>query len=340
MRARIIKPGFWDDEKIARASRDARLLFIGLWNASDDYGVVKGQPVWLRSQIFPYDDIPLDIMAKWLQELEGIGVIAKFTHNDESFYYIKNFSKHQIINRPSKTRNPEPPQGILTKQSHNTHEPVIENKDKPTKKTKTLTEYSVSTHGVVSEPTLQIHEGLTDEIEIEREVEIEIEREVEKGREGVWGGEGEGKTSSNGKTPFDTLVSLYNETCSSLPRIQKLTDRRKKEIRTRWRTYPDMDIFRRLFKKAQESDFLSGRSGRWTGCNFDWLLKEANMIKVLEGCYDNKDNARGMAAPTSDEGWEEEKRIISEKFGGDINEYGFWISAGKPPIDEWRRRRN
>jgi hypothetical protein len=107
----------------------------------------------------------------------------------------------------------------------------------------------------------------------------------------------------------------------------------------RWKSYPDLETFRRLFQKAQESDFLSGRSGRWTGCNFDWLLKEANMIKVLEGCYDNKGNARGMAAPTSDEGWEEEKRIISEKFGGDINEYGFWISAGKPPIDEWRRRR-
>ena len=145
-------------------------------------------------------------------------------------------------------------------------------------------------------------------------------------------------SSLRSKAPVDEIVELYNSVCTSLPKVQKVTDKRKREIRMRWKSYPDLETFRRLFQKAQESDFLSGRSGRWTGCNFDWLLKEANMVKVLEGCYDNKGSptGRGMAQPTSDEKFAEEARIIEEEFGGDTREYGFWISEGRPPLDEWR----
>jgi len=56
-RIRTIKPEFWDDEKLSLVSRDARLTFIGMWTFSDDYGVVKGASVWLKSKIFPYDNI-------------------------------------------------------------------------------------------------------------------------------------------------------------------------------------------------------------------------------------------------------------------------------------------
>ena len=37
-RIRSIKPEFWDDRKLAkRASRDARLLYIALWNLADEW---------------------------------------------------------------------------------------------------------------------------------------------------------------------------------------------------------------------------------------------------------------------------------------------------------------
>ena len=105
----------------------------------------------------------------------------------------------------------------------------------------------------------------------------------------------------------------------------------------------DLETFKRLFQKPRRAT-LTGRNGRWTGCNFDWLIKESNMVKVLEGCYDNKGaeikkNVRGMAPPASEEKFTEEKRVINEIFGGDVREYGFWVSEGKPPIDEWRKRR-
>ncbi len=66
-RTRSIKPEFWNDEKLATIPRDARLTFVGTWTAADDYGVVKGHPLWLKNQIFPYDNISDKIFNGWLR---------------------------------------------------------------------------------------------------------------------------------------------------------------------------------------------------------------------------------------------------------------------------------
>jgi hypothetical protein len=84
------------------------------------------------------------------------------------------------------------------------------------------------------------------------------------------------------------VVAAYHDNCPSLPKIIKLSDRRKRLMHARIRDNPNLEAFIQLFIRAETSDFLSGRSGRWTGCNIDWLLNENNMIKVLEGSYDNK----------------------------------------------------
>lgn len=113
-RSRIVKPEFWDDEVLAQStSRDARLLFIGMWNHSDDYGVVKGNATWLKSKIFPYEEIKTETFQKWLGELEKGKWIIPFSVDGAKYYYIQAFTKHQTINRPSQQRNPEPPQSIL-----------------------------------------------------------------------------------------------------------------------------------------------------------------------------------------------------------------------------------
>jgi hypothetical protein len=73
------------------------------------------------------------------------------------------------------------------------------------------------------------------------------------------------------------------------PALAPITDKRRKHIRASWKELGgDMAAFEQAFKQAEESDFLSGRSGRWTGCNFDWLITYNNMVKVLEGSYRNK----------------------------------------------------
>lgn len=122
-RIRSIKPEFWDDEKLASLPRDVRLLYIGMWNFSDDFGVVKSNPVWLKSKVFPFDEIQLSQFKKWLEMLERPGFnspsaslawVIPFQASGEGFYYLPKFSRHQRVEKPSTfNRNPEPPKAIL-----------------------------------------------------------------------------------------------------------------------------------------------------------------------------------------------------------------------------------
>ncbi|TES88933.1 MAG: hypothetical protein E3J94_07160 [Desulfobacteraceae bacterium] len=123
-RNRMIQKIFWDDEKLSGISKPARLVFIALWNLSDDYGVVKGNPSWLKSRIFPYEKNSMDEFNGLLREIEDKEFIFSFKSNKEKYFFIKNFQKYQIINRPSKQRNPEPPDNLVS-----THGALIDERE-------------------------------------------------------------------------------------------------------------------------------------------------------------------------------------------------------------------
>ncbi len=112
-RIRTVKPEFFGDQKLSAVSRDARLTFIGILVQSDDYGVVKGHPSWLKNNIFPYDDIRLADFQKWLKELESSWCIIPFNRNGEDYYFIRKFEEHQKVDKPSQWKNPDPPENIL-----------------------------------------------------------------------------------------------------------------------------------------------------------------------------------------------------------------------------------
>jgi hypothetical protein len=88
--------------------------------------------------------------------------------------------------------------------------------------------------------------------------------------------------------PYTKIMQLYNETCTSLPHIRIIDGQRKKAVAARWRAYHGLDDFRRLFQRAQASDFLRGGGERNWIADFDWLMKPTNMARVLEGKYDNE----------------------------------------------------
>ena len=86
---------------------------------------------------------------------------------------------------------------------------------------------------------------------------------------------------------YQQIVDRFNALCPSFPSVKSLSDARKKAIKARFKTY-SVDDFEALFKKAESSAFLKGGNDRnWTA-NFDWLIEDANMAKVLDGNYDNK----------------------------------------------------
>ncbi|CAM5779551.1 helix-turn-helix domain-containing protein [Ottowia pentelensis] len=52
-----------------------------------------------------------------------------------------------------------------------------------------------------------------------------------------------------------------------------------------------IDFFDRFFGYVAVSDFLTGRNGKWAGCTLAWLMNEANFAKVIEGNFDNAEQA-------------------------------------------------
>lgn len=104
-RIRTIKPDFWTDERLTECSVSARLLFIGLLNFSDDNGNLQRSAKKIKMQIFPADNIDCEPL---ICELLTHGVLIEYSVNGEKFLNIKNFRKHQVINRPSKSSIPLP----------------------------------------------------------------------------------------------------------------------------------------------------------------------------------------------------------------------------------------
>jgi predicted phage replisome organizer len=113
--------------------------------------------------------------------------------------------------------------------------------------------------------------SLEGDIEEEKEEELEIDS---KGQ----------VLPPEPKIDCQQIVDLYNNTCKSFPKVRALTDARKTAIRSRLRKYSIGDL-KTVFEKAEASSFLRGENKSGWKANFDWLLKESSMVKVMEDYY-------------------------------------------------------
>lgn len=147
-------------------------------------------------------------------------------------------------------------------------------------------------------------EKLPLEKEKEKDIDIDIERR-ERDRE------------KRETIDYQRIVDMYNDTCVSFPHLKVLSENRKKTIKARLNSGYTYEDFQNLFTKAENSSFLKGSNDRNWSATFDWLIKDSNMAKVLEGNYDERNNYYG----------ENNK----ERGNGDLqqpneqNKYGSWF---------------
>lgn len=90
--------------------------------------------------------------------------------------------------------------------------------------------------------------------------------------------------SQNSKIDYQKIIDFYNETCVSLPKATKLSDKRKRSIKIAYEEYEESEIMG-AFSMAQKSPFLTGENDRGWMADFDWLIKKDNLLKVIEGRY-------------------------------------------------------
>jgi hypothetical protein len=268
-RIRTIKPEFPQSESMGNVSRDARLCFVMLWTIADDSGRLRGNSRMLASLLFPYDDDAPALIDGWLSELEREGCVFRYSIDGTSYLEVAKWLSHQKIDKPTPSKIPafDPRHRILA----NPRESYPLDLDQRTKdQGRDLDQGSVAPSALVGSP-----DGDTD-AKPGQVVELKTQRIP---------------------CPAVELVEVFHAECPTLPRVMSLSDARRKHLTARWREVDadsrltdqkdGIELFRAFFQRVNESDFLSGRNGKWPACNFDWLVAPSNFLKVWEGNYDN-----------------------------------------------------
>ena len=141
---------------------------------------------------------------------------------------------------------------------------------------------------------VEIEKEIEKEIDIDIDTDKEIERDTESNHNRLLA-ESRNQTESDNplintpkqtRTNYQEIVDLFHQTCKSYPVLKSLTESRKKAIKARLNKY-SIDDIQTVFNKAEASDFMKGSNNRNWMANFDWMLKESNFVKILEGKYDN-----------------------------------------------------
>lgn len=110
-RIRTTKPEFWSSEQVMACSRDARLLFIGLWNFADDAGRMRNSEKTIKAQVLPGDDVSSADVRRWLDELSANHLLLIYEAGGLSYIQITGWH-HQKIDRPRKSKLPSPPRSL------------------------------------------------------------------------------------------------------------------------------------------------------------------------------------------------------------------------------------
>lgn len=86
---------------------------------------------------------------------------------------------------------------------------------------------------------------------------------------------------------YNNIVEIYNQNCYNLPKISKLTEKRKVAIRKFLKEFTIED-FINICDLANNNDFLTGNNDRNWKADFDFLLRIDKATAILENKYSKK----------------------------------------------------
>lgn len=320
-RIRTIKPEFWTDEKIVECSIPARLLFIGLFNFADDNGCLVHSPKRIKMQVFPADTVDCEPL---ITELITHGLLMEYSVSDHRYLFIKGFSTHQKINRPSKTSIPLPPEF---------NESASKNDNKSADIQGELTESNVDTDNKFNDDSVSAHGGLTDGRErkgkelkdidhgasagaddlsqqariLESESGLNPEQlavpesglnpdrptesvsgltpeQVSEPAAGLNPERASGPVPPAEKINYQAILDVYHEVLPEMPRVKILTDDRKKHLRTFWKKYQFDDRKWRSYLGYIATHCRWMLTDRPNGRGGFWKCKNLDYL-ITERCY-------------------------------------------------------
>ncbi len=98
------------------------------------------------------------------------------------------------------------------------------------------------------------------------------------------------KSKKKQEVDCDFILKLYHDRCPSLPKVIKLSDKRKMKIRVRFEEMSfNFETLQEVYDRCEASHFMRGDNNRGWRADFDWIFANSqNWVKVLEGKYDNR----------------------------------------------------
>lgn len=267
-RSRNIKPGFFKNEDLVELGFATRLLFAGLWTIADREGRMEDRPKRIKMEVFPADDVNITEM---LQELHDAKFVQRYEVNGEKYVQIANWAKHQNPHNTEKASTIPDINGALTVKAPSGH-------GKP----------QVEDGGNLADSLIP------DSLEKERPAAVAASSPIRLLRPAC---------------PHRALIELYGRFLPMLsqPKPELWTGANADAMKARWQwvlaakrssgeRYAEneeqaLDWFSRFFAHVEQSDFLTGRNGKWTKCSLAWLMNAANFAKVVEGNFHDKEYA-------------------------------------------------
>lgn len=105
-RIRTLKPELLEDELILGLSIPTRWLFVSCILLADDHGNMRANPTYLRNIAFGGD--PEVDISFVLFELLETKIVESYTVRGQQYLHVRNWQKHQRIDRPGKPKVPTP----------------------------------------------------------------------------------------------------------------------------------------------------------------------------------------------------------------------------------------
>lgn len=112
-RIRTIKPEILEDAITAGLSDMAFRLFVSVIVLADDYGRLRAEPGWLMGQIYwaRSATISVETFLEAMRELTRL--VNWYEVNGQRYAEIRNWAKHQRVDKPGKPRIPTPSEPAL-----------------------------------------------------------------------------------------------------------------------------------------------------------------------------------------------------------------------------------
>jgi hypothetical protein len=118
-RIRTIKPEWLDDQRLIHSPDEARVLSVALLLLADDYGNGRCDPDAIATRVFPASGKSLEDLLRPARKFQAamirlvsIRFAGVYELDDQRYFTVRNWDKHQKVNHPSKPLVPGPPDGF------------------------------------------------------------------------------------------------------------------------------------------------------------------------------------------------------------------------------------